>query len=165
MLENLLFTFLTLLNNYIFSHKSDVFFRPIKHITKSKVKKYLFRVSNFWWKKRNKEIVFFFQSNYFILSSTNFCGRHQIEQRIPSQDTDFHIFTLTFWKTSPKNCFEICIEKVIMQNCFFWRSSIQILKINLKKIFFLKFKIFPIPKNSTFVLRLTKPLFDRKKAF
>lgn len=47
-------------------------------------------------KKRNKEMHIFFKIGTIFLNSSlhnrQICSRHQIDQAIQSQDTDFHIF-------------------------------------------------------------------------
>ena len=69
---------------------------------------------------KNQEIFFFRVSIFFSPHPyLQLCGRHQIDQKIPSKDTDFFIFTYHFCMDSCQICMENDMDKLIMQNGFF----------------------------------------------
>ena len=117
---NLVVIFLTVL----FQGLKVAGYCPLKHIKKSrKLKNTYFGKLSLCEKKFNKKSANFFSVYLFFLNSPHqylqLCRRHQIDQKIPSKDTDFRIFTYHFCMDSCQICMEPCMGEPMTQNGFF----------------------------------------------
>ena len=75
---------------------------------------------------KNQENFFFRASIFFQCSPhlyLQLCPRRQIDQKIPSKDTDFLIFTYHFCTDSCQISMENDMDKLIMQNGFFGHTE------------------------------------------
>ena len=84
--------------------------------------------SSFSDKKLNKKITKFFFTVYYFFQCSPYpylqlCRRHQIDQKIPSKDTDFWIFIHHFCMDSCRICMENYMDKLMMQNGFFGHTE------------------------------------------